>query len=231
MRDSIVYTAVDSVHWKGKLLMDVRARIVIYSLTTGQSRIVGRTSAVWPDMGVGDHLALRRHGRDWALSFHFCGPGDSRSYWLNLTTGRGVLADEGDPLFEYSPDGRYVLAEQNLYKALTWPRQRPRSWQRVRGTKLVSQVDGPWSPDSRRIVNLQPDVDSGPKEPLSYRGYSILTVSTLKQSPVVPCKGLRDIKWAGPDHLLIFRELPGNLSELTFTDLTHHHQRLLCRSQ
>ena len=224
---NIVATAIDPRIRKLKVGEDVRALVMIYSVVTHRWRRIARTPWVYPDSWIGDHPALRRHGRDWVLSCHECGPADSRSFWVNLTTGHGVLAEEGDPLFQYAPNGRYVLAEGNLYAAYTWPLA-SRWYDLVRETLLVSHVDGPWAPDSRHLMNIQYErtynADDRPT------GYRILTLVNLTYSTLVPLKNvieIEDIQWVGPAHVLLIQRQRDHHSNVMLTDLSGSGSRLL----
>ncbi len=218
----MVATTIDPRTRKSEGEVEVRARVNSYSFTTHRWRTIAISPWESPDMGIGDHPALRRHNRDWVLSFHLFGPADSQSYWVNLTTGHGMEGEEGDPLFEYSPNGRYVIAEGNLYAASCWPRASRLGFGQVRDALLVSAIGGEilWSPDSCRLLYFC-------HKPKSY---SILTLSTLAQSPGIAMKEDRHpIQWAGAEHLLIYNRPGEHIEGISLADLTGAGGRMLCR--
>jgi len=202
--------------------MEVRARVKIYSFATHRWHMIARTP--WDEEAdVGEDLAVRRHSRNWVISFHQFGPVDCSSYWVNLATRRGMQAEDGDPRFLYSPDGRYVITDGNLYLARSWPRASRRGLGIVHGKLLLADIGyGIWAPDSRHLVDFQ-------YEKASYR---ILTLATLTHSTPMPQKDVAVFQWFGPKNLLLLYHRPGSTLEYaSLTDLTGKVQRKIFIAQ
>jgi len=157
--------------------------------------------------GTGDSLAIRRVRGSWVLSYHESGPADSTSYWVNLHTGAAVIGAEGDPLFVYSPDGNWVIAESRLYRALGWPAPpfRPVAYAGVVRYNPVTtnpKDEIPlrgwpyhWSSDSKYILTEVPNQD--PEQPS--RHYRVVDI-TLKK--ITGGFGT-NVSWVGNDRLLV----------------------------
>lgn len=202
-----------------------RCRVKAFSFSKKAWRDVFLSRLIPVEGGTGDNLAFRQKGKDWILSYHESGPSDCRSYWVNLTTGKSAIGDEGDPLFNYSPDGQYVITyngthgdffDSVLFRARNWPYLQARDYGTVTVDKPIvrftykmgDQTDNYFSPDSRHVLSADTNhQDTGPRNG-AYRIYETKTGKLILNEKANP-GNIRVIGWAGPNALLLAEENKG----------------------
>lgn len=120
----IVATVMDEKTRERDGNTEARFQVKVFKLATRQWRDCGFHSNWFQTETIaGNGLALRRKGPDWILSFCAVAP-MSKTYWVNLSSGKSVLVDDANPPYTYSPNGQYAInVEDNvqLYKATAWP--------------------------------------------------------------------------------------------------------------